>query len=74
MPVADTDERVVRHGERDAFRRQPPGQPTVAIAIELQPERCPGGDAQIDQAQVRIHEIEVVVQTFAGVGTQEGLV
>src|SRR4249920_518617 len=45
LPVVDANECVVRHGERDALRRQLPGQPVVAIAVELKPERCPGRDA-----------------------------
>src|SRR4029434_6102750 len=41
------------------------GQPTVAVEIDLHPERQPGGCAHVYQAQPLVQEIEVVVQTTA---------
>ena len=73
-PVGDAQEGVVGGGEIDALRLQPLRQPTVAVAVELQPERRPGRHAQIDQAEFGVHEVEIVVQTFAAVRTHEGFV
>ncbi len=46
----------------------------MAVAINLQTERRPGWNADIDQAKLIVDEIEVVVQAFACVRAQEGLV
>jgi hypothetical protein len=35
----------------------------VAIAVELQPERCPCGNPQVDQTKLDIQEIEIVGAT-----------
>src|SRR6516165_1772970 len=48
------------------------GQPAMAVAIKLEAERTPGRHPQIDQTQVDVHEVEVVMQAFAGVRPQEG--
>src|SRR5580704_2762005 len=45
----------------------------MAVAIELQPERTPGRHPQMDQSQLCVHEVEIVVQTFAAVGPQKAL-
>ena len=37
----------------------------VAVAIELQPERRPGGHAQVAQAEDFVDEVEVVMQALA---------
>ena len=73
-PIVDPHEGVVGHGVADAVGGQLAGQPVVAVAVELQAERRPGRDAQIDQAQLGIHEIEIVVQALAAVRPDEGLV
>jgi hypothetical protein len=44
----------------------------MAIAIELQAKRTPSRYAQINQAQFGVDEVEVVMQTFAAVRSQEG--
>ena len=46
-PVIDADKGTVGGGEADAFRRQSPRQPAVAVAVELQAERRPGRRPQI---------------------------
>ena len=66
-PIIDVQEGVVGEGETDPGGGQLAGQPAMAVAIELQAERTPGRHAQIDQAQLRVHEVEVVMQTFAAV-------
>src|SRR5262249_27504156 len=43
----------------------------MPVAIELQAERTPGRDAQIDQAQLGVDEVEVIVQAFTGSRAQE---
>jgi hypothetical protein len=73
-PIGDPHERVVGHGVADTCGGQLARQPVVAVAVELQAERCPGGDAQIDQAETAIHEIEIVMQALAAVRPDEGLV
>src|SRR5258706_12291082 len=50
------------------------GQPAMPVAIELEAERTPGRHAQIDQAQLGVHEVEVVMEAFAGIRPQEGAV
>ena len=46
----------------------------MAVAVELQTERRPGGDAQVDQPEMGVHEVEIVVQALAAVRPDEGLV
>ena len=72
-PVANTEEGVVGQGVIDAGSRQLPGQPTVAITVELKPEGTPRRHAQIDQTPLRVDEIEVVVQALARRRAQKGL-
>jgi hypothetical protein len=73
-PVVDAHEGVVRRGEADPGRRQAARQPAMAIAVELQAERRPGRDPQVDQPQLAIHEVEIVVQALAAIGSQIRLV
>src|ERR1700740_2688245 len=47
-------------------------QPAMSVAIELEAERTPSGDAQIDQSQLGVDEVEVIMQAFAGRRPQEG--
>jgi hypothetical protein len=44
----------------------------MSVAIELQAERAPSRHPQIDQAQLRVDEVEVIMQAFAAVRPQEG--
>jgi hypothetical protein len=44
---------------------QLPGQRTVAIAIDLEPEGTPGRHPHVTQSRIRVDEIDVVVQAFA---------
>jgi len=57
----------------DAFFRKLDGEMIVRVAIELQPERGPGGHPQIAESEVLIDKIEVVVETAAGIILEKGL-
>src|ERR1700756_2641178 len=72
FPVVDAQKSVVGKAETDAGGGELAGQPAMPIAIELQTERTPGRYAQIDQAQLGVHEVEVVMQAFASIRPQEG--
>jgi len=48
-------------------------QPVMAVEVNLQPERAPGGNTDIAQTQVGVDEIKVVMQALAVVGPQQGL-
>jgi len=65
-------EGVVLQRKRHARRRQPVGQPGVAVEADLQPVRAPGRYAQVQQAQFRIQEIEIIVQALAAPHRQIG--
>ena len=66
------DEGVVLLGKVDLLAAQSAGQPVVAIAVELKPERSPGGHAQVAQAQKFVDEVEVEVGTPSSGGLQVG--
>jgi hypothetical protein len=72
LPVVDAQEGVVGKGETDPGGGELARQPAMPVAIELEAERTPCRHAQIDQAQLGVHEVEVVVQAFAGIRPQEG--
>lgn len=71
--VVNLNEGVIDELKVDPLPLQPGGQPVVAVHAELQAERGPGGHAQMAESELRVDEIEVVVQTPAAVGLQEGL-
>ena len=56
LPVVNPDQGVVGRGEADAFRHQLPGQPAMAVAVELQTEWRPSGNPQMDEAQPGVHD------------------
>ena len=74
LPIGDTDESIVRHRVVDTCRCQRVCQPTVAIAVELQPEWTPRRHAQVDESEGFVHRVEVVVQALARGMAQKGLV
>src|ERR1700751_6144701 len=43
----------------------------MSVAIELQAERTPSRDAQIDQDQLGVDEVEEIMQAFTGSRAQE---
>jgi hypothetical protein len=65
--VIDADEGVVHELIANPEPLQARGQPVVAVEAEVEAERSPGGYAQVAQAQVRVDEVEVVVEAFAAV-------
>jgi hypothetical protein len=73
LPVGDPQKGVVGGDKLDPRSAELAGQPGMAVAIELQPERTPGWHPQMDQSQLCIHEVEVVVQAFAAVRLEKGL-
>ena len=73
-PIVDPHEGIIGHGVADAIRSQFARQPAMAVAIELQAERRPGGNAQVDQPELGVLEVEIVVQTLAAVRPDESLV
>ena len=46
-------------------------QKIVAVHVELQAERSPGGNPQVTQAEFFIYEIKVIMEAFALVKFQE---
>jgi hypothetical protein len=73
LPIGDTDEGIVRHRVVDTCRCQRVCQPTVAIAVALQPEGTPRGHAQVDEPEGFVHPVEIVVQALARGVAQKGL-
>src|SRR5712691_10756749 len=74
LKVGDPAEGVVQNSILDLALAQLPGQIAVAIAIHLEPERTPSRHAHVAQPQIRVDPIDVVVQAFAIVRFQVGLV
>src|SRR4029077_1139946 len=70
-PVVDAQKGVVGKLEADPGGGELAGQPAMSVAIELQAERTPSRDAQIDQAQLGVDEVEVIMQAFTGSRAQE---
>src|SRR5215813_5714992 len=71
LPVVDAHKGVVGKREADPGSGELAGEPAVPVAIELQAERTPGRDAQIDQAQLGVDEVEVIMQALTGSRAQE---
>ncbi len=71
LPVLDADEGIVGQRKADPFGTEPPGEPAVPVAVELQPKRAPRRHPQITQPHHRIDEVEVVVQALARVGLEK---
>lgn len=70
--IFDVNKGVVKHFVADAFLVKFARQFVVAVVVKLQPERRPGGYAQITQTQVRQDKIEVIVQTLSRCVFKEG--
>ena len=73
FPIADFVEGVVDQFMSDFLPAQLQSQPAMAIAIDLQSAGQPGRHPDVAKPQFFIHEIKVVVQTFALIGFQKGL-
>jgi hypothetical protein len=68
--IGDTQKGVVGHGRRRCRLRQLTRQPAVAVEVDLQAKRRPGRHAHVAQAELRVDEVEVVVQALAAVGLE----
>jgi hypothetical protein len=73
LPISDLGEGIVEQSKVEVAPPQLPGQPVVAIEINLQTEGTPRRNANIAQAQLFVDEIKVLVQAFAVLGPQVGL-
>ena len=71
--IGNKGEGVVEHLEGNTGLPQLAGQPGVTVEVDLQPERCPGRHAHVAHAELRIDEVEVVMQAVAGSGLEEGV-
>ena len=72
-PIGDAGEGVVQLRKGDAGLLELGGQPVVAVAVELEPERGPGGHPEIAQAELGVDEVEVVVEALPVLVAQGGL-
>lgn len=63
--IRDFKESVIMHTVSDSLLLQLTGKKVVAIHVELQTERSPGGDTQIAEPKLLVNEIEIIVKTFA---------
>jgi hypothetical protein len=63
--VTDASETVVRLLKTEARRAHLPLQPVVAVAAKLEAKGCPRRKAQVAQAKLRIHKVNVEVLAFA---------
>src|SRR3990170_1033439 len=71
--VSDAAEGIVQLLEGDAGLLELAGQPVVAVAVELETERCPGGHPEIAQTELGVDEVEVIVKALAVLVAQCGL-
>ena len=71
--VSDVDEGVIQQGVGDACFLELESQAIMAVEIELQTEGGPGGHPEVAQAQLRMYEVEVVMQAFGIGGLKHGL-
>jgi hypothetical protein len=71
--IGKVQEGIVGGVERDAGLRQLSRQPAVAVEVDLQAKRCPGRHPHVAQAELRVDEVEVVVQALAADRLEEGL-
>ena len=71
--VFEREEGVFPDDEGDGPLLQSCCKPVVAVAVELEPEGTPGGDAEIAEAKLLVDEVEVVVEALAGIVLEEGV-
>src|SRR5215468_6136078 len=64
LPVVDAHKGGVGKRKADPGGSELASQPAMSVAIELETERTPGGNAQIDQAELGIDEVEIIMQAF----------
>ena len=61
---------IIEQVKSDSFLLQLVGQPGMPVEVELQTKRTPGWHTQITKSELRMDEIEVVVQAFAAIPQQ----
>jgi len=65
LQVGDPAEGMVQPPILHFALAQLPGQITVAIAADLEPEGTPGRHPHLTQSQIRVDEIDIIVQALA---------
>jgi hypothetical protein len=73
LPVRNVAERIVSHSIVDAQFAQLACQPVMSVEADLQPARQPRGHTHMAQAQILVHEVEIVMQTLAVIWYQKCL-
>src|SRR5436853_1683456 len=73
LPVADGGKRVVEHLEVNLPGPEFGREPVVTVEIQLRPEGAPRRNAQVTKPENRVNEVEVVVNTLAGVVAEKRL-
>jgi hypothetical protein len=71
--IADGKKGVVFQHVGDRTPAQFEGKPGVAIEIELEPKRAPGGNPKVAEPELFVDEVEVIVEALAGIMFQEPL-
>ena len=71
--VGDVYDQVVQQAVGDAGFGECGREAVVAVAVELHPERGPGGNPQVAQPPVGIDEVDVVVQALSAAALDEAL-
>src|SRR6202007_814760 len=66
------DQYIIDQLAGDAPSVQLPFEPVVPVEVELQPKRAVGRYPQVAQPQLRVDEVEVVVQAHRAVGLKIG--
>jgi len=83
IQIVNLDKDIVEHLETDLLFAKLCGQKVMPVAVELQPEWCPGGDSQITQPPFGGDKVEVIMQAlprycfercFAGLFIMPGLI
>ena len=69
--IFDPGERIIELGVTDAIGLQFPGQPFMAVHINLDWHGKPGLNPHMDEPQMTVHKIEVQVQTLPPCGFNE---
>jgi len=74
LEVLDVHEGVVDEAVGDAGLIEPACEHVVAVEVDLQAEGAPRGHADVAKAELRVDEVEVVVEATAGPELEERLV
>jgi hypothetical protein len=65
--IADGEEGIVLQNVGDRTPAQFEGKPRVAIEIELELKRAPGGNPKVAEPELFVDEVEVIVEALAGI-------